>query len=74
LAGAVSELCSRSTPTWISFEGLSDEARGSCLEAALLAPPIGSVNGLAEDQEPGQPDDDPGAGSRVVNFAARGIL
>jgi hypothetical protein len=43
---------------------------GHRLEAAERALPVGTIAGLAEDQEPGQPD----AGSGVVNFAARGTL
>jgi hypothetical protein len=40
----------------------------------LSAPSVGPVAGLAQDQEPGQPGNDPGAGSRVVTFAARGTI
>jgi hypothetical protein len=43
---------------------------GHRLEAAVRALSIGPVNGLAENQKSGQPGDDPGAGSGVVNMAA----
>jgi hypothetical protein len=73
-AGAVSESCSRSTLTRHIPGGLSDGAGGRRLKAALLALSIGSVDGLAEGQKSAQPGDDPSAGSRLVNFAARGTL
>jgi ATP dependent DNA ligase-like protein len=51
-AGAVWESCCRSTPTRTYSGGLSDGAGGRRLEAALLAPPIGSLDGLAQSEEP----------------------
>jgi hypothetical protein len=47
---------------------------GYCFEAALFALPIGSVNGLAEDQESGEPSDgatERGALVRRAAFHAR---
>ena len=47
--------------------GLPHGPGGHRVEAAERALPVGPVAGLDQGQEPGQPGDDPGAGSRVVN-------
>jgi hypothetical protein len=52
-------------------QALQARPGGHRVEAAERAQQVRPVAGLDQGQEPGQPGDDPGTGSRVVNLSSR---